>query len=88
LKPPRFSFARSRLRKASKFRQRRVVAFTAACCYAKSAPIALRRGDFDEVSPKGAEALGRKPEFEFGRLGHAAIGPVASAVLKRAVASP
>jgi hypothetical protein len=27
------------------FRQRRIVAFTAACCYAKSAPLALQYGD-------------------------------------------
>jgi hypothetical protein len=33
-------------------------------CYAKIAPAALHRGEFNERRRKEPEGLGRKPEFE------------------------
>jgi hypothetical protein len=47
LEPPRFSFARTRATREVRpnFRQPRIVAFTPACCYAKSAPAAAHGGD-------------------------------------------
>jgi hypothetical protein len=38
-----------------KFRQRRIVAFTASCCYAKIAPAALHCGDFSAGASKRRE---------------------------------
>jgi hypothetical protein len=40
------------------FRQRRIVAFTAACCYAKSTPVA----------PQSSERAGRGAEAFVGKL--------------------
>jgi hypothetical protein len=43
------------------FRQRRIVAFTAACCYAKSAPRALQCGDRASIGAPNRLAAGRNP---------------------------
>jgi hypothetical protein len=44
------------------FRQRRIVAFTAAWGYAKSAPVALRCGDLEHAFRNDVEALGGRVE--------------------------
>ncbi|MGD0849520.1 hypothetical protein [Bradyrhizobium sp.] len=40
-----------------------IAAFTTLWCYAKIAPAALHRGDFENRGDQNAEALGRQLEF-------------------------
>jgi hypothetical protein len=56
------------------FRQRRIVAFTAACCYAKSTPVALQCSD---RTARGVEAFVRKLESAFSKAQSTAAGPAA-----------
>jgi hypothetical protein len=51
---------------ASKFSAAGIATFTASCCYARIAPAALRRGDFENRCVENAEALGCGPEFQSG----------------------
>jgi hypothetical protein len=48
-------------RRRPNFRQRRIGAFTAACCYAKSAPRALQCGDVAGIGAPNRLAAGRNP---------------------------
>jgi hypothetical protein len=61
-------------RRRPNFRQRRIVAFTAACCYAKSAPRALQCGDRQH---RGVEAFVGKLESAFSKAQSAAAGAAA-----------
>jgi hypothetical protein len=56
-------FEQSQPRWASKFLAARDRGFTALWCYAKFAPAALHRGNFDERRDERAEAAGHIPEF-------------------------
>jgi len=50
--------------RASNFLAARDFAFTASLCYAKIAPGALHRGDFDGHCCEGTEAAGAMPKSE------------------------
>jgi hypothetical protein len=49
--------------RASNFLAAGKAAFTTLWCYAKIAPAALQRGEFDDRGDESAEALGRRLEF-------------------------
>jgi len=49
--------------RASNILAAEIAAFTTLWCYAKIAPAALHRGDFENRGDQNAEALGRQLEF-------------------------
>jgi len=53
------------------FRQRRIVAFTAASCHAKSAPNALHCGDLHHAGRNRSETPGGKRKFRLTPSGAA-----------------
>jgi hypothetical protein len=59
---------------ASKFLAAWIAVFTASLCYAKIAPAALHRGEFESRRRDGAEALGGNRKFELGDFPRAATG--------------
>jgi hypothetical protein len=63
--------------RASNFLAARDFAFTASLCYAKIAPAALHRGDFDGRCCEHAEAAGAMPKSELRDLVRAIAGPAA-----------
>jgi hypothetical protein len=63
--------------RASNFLAARDFAFTASLCYAKIAPGALHRGDFDGHGCDHAEAAGAMPKFELRDLVGVMVGAAA-----------
>jgi hypothetical protein len=67
--PPVFSLDPiAAIARASNFLAARDLAFTASLCYAKIAPAALHRGDFDGRYREYAEAAGPMPKSELRDL--------------------
>jgi hypothetical protein len=65
--------------RASNFLAAQDFAFTASLCYAKIAPAALRRGDFDGHCCEDAEAAGRMPESGLRDFVRVIAGPALQA---------
>jgi hypothetical protein len=63
--------------RASNFLAARDFAFTASLCYAKIAPAALHRGDFDGHCCEHAEAAGAMPKSELRDFIRVIAGPAA-----------
>jgi len=63
--------------RASNFLAARDFAFTASLCYAKIAPAAVHRGDFDGRCCAHAEAAGRMPKSELRDFVRAIADPAA-----------
>jgi len=63
--------------RASNFSAARDFAFTASLCYAKIAPAALHRGDFDGRCCERAEAAGAMPKSELRDFVRVIVDPAA-----------
>jgi len=63
--------------RASNFLAERDFASTASLCYAKIAPAALHRGDFDGHCGERAEAAGAMPKSGLRDFVRAIVGPAA-----------
>jgi hypothetical protein len=63
--------------RASNFLAARDFALTASLCYAKIAPAALHRGDFDGHCDERAEAAGAMPKSELRDFFGVIAGPAA-----------
>jgi len=63
--------------RASNFLAARDFAFTASLCYAKIAPAALHRGDFDGRCCERAEAAGAMPKSELRDFVRVIVDPAA-----------
>jgi len=69
--------ATAAITRASNFLAARDFAFKASLCYAKIAPAALRRGEFDGHCCEQAEAAGRVPKSELRDFVRVIVGPAA-----------